>query len=631
MIFLLILLVIQFESFSFNFTNNAISFSNRTISNFYEISFSASKKNVIYSNTIKGNAPQLFTISNNQEKQITDDVFLKYYPVINNNGVFAYALSEYSVSTSKIYLNNNLLKESDSGYLYKNLAINDDYLVFSCVNFYAYVNWLCVYNLYTNSYKTITVDGYIQKINFINNNNLLIQIYSLQTLSMDIYRYDLSNNSLSVFLNSEYDEIINKVNYNNCYTIDTISGDKDATLLFNTYYEIYNYQLANPLANSNDFLGRISWHQADRTKGLIKLYEKSKDDRIKVMINNIINNILGVNNESLGITGVYNPSFLWASKKYSIDKVTPISLLVDNSMIVYSLILAVNNNMVGDPALKLKIINNLISMYDYYEQYFDNDEKLYRVPKGIAFVYDGVWCPYNWQNTFGLCLLELYKATGDIKYRDRALALANKFKSEFVYTIDNRLLWHYWPARFYQGWTTNQNISINTPEKPPSTDVLYEDLSHAGLNLEFMLAVHRDFPNEIFSDHDFELLRNTIDGFMIAGNKFSRFMSGDITYQKPDYSFLPMWNGWCQLNYDKLNKYFLNIIPKIWPDFEGDMIHNYLYPMNPTNSSQRLIVESIKYDIKGKELFRNKKEYGISEIPGYFNYKKSMPWLDLLL
>ena len=44
--------------------------------------------------------------------------------------------------------------------------------------------------------------------------------------------------------------------------------------------------------------------------------------------------------------------------------------------------------------------------------------------KGIPFWADGVWLPFNMQNMWGLCLIELYKATADNKYRFRALKLA---------------------------------------------------------------------------------------------------------------------------------------------------------------------------------------------------------------
>lgn len=63
MILIAILLTLQFQFFSFDFPTNSLSFSNQNIPNFYEIYFSEGRKNVIYSKTLKGNAPQVFVFS----------------------------------------------------------------------------------------------------------------------------------------------------------------------------------------------------------------------------------------------------------------------------------------------------------------------------------------------------------------------------------------------------------------------------------------------------------------------------------------------------------------------------------------------------------------------------------------
>ncbi len=159
--------------------------------------------------------------------------------------------------------------------------------------------------------------------------------------------------------------------------------------------------------------------------------------------------------------------------------------------------------------------------------------------------------------------MELYVATGNNKYKERAFALAELFKSEFVYTADNCLLWHYFPEEYYRGWSVDDNISVNTPSQVPSIDNLYEDVSHAGWNISFVVRFNELFPEEIFSDTDIDCLKNTLNSIRY-GERYLRFISGDVAYQLPKVYFRSNF-GWTALAdsilIDEYSKGMMNRMP----------------------------------------------------------------------
>ena len=102
--------------------------------------------------------------------------------------------------------------------------------------------------------------------------------------------------------------------------------------------------------------------------------------------------------------------------------------------------------------------------------------------------------------------------------------MAIHFKKEFVYTRDERLIWHYWPSEFYSGWGCEDNLSSHTPESPAFEDYLFEDISHSGSNVAFMFQYAERFGYDIFTENDFILLKNTLDKIFLENGKMSHFM-----------------------------------------------------------------------------------------------------------
>lgn len=172
------------------------------------------------------------------------------------------------------------------------------------------------------------------------------------------------------------------------------------------------------------------------------------------------------------------------------------------------------------------------------------------------------------------CLIEGYILTGNIQYKNRASEMMQNFVNEFVWDMSN-LIWHYWPQSFYDGWTIDMGLSDNTPFKDPSIDTLYEDLSHASINI---LAIHK-FKT---IDPEYKILpRSVIEGLnstlsTIMKTRYSRFMklSTDTGYESLEY-FPHAY--WALLKNELLRETLSDTIPSSYIYNEFDMVQTLTY------------------------------------------------------
>ncbi|MFI6505910.1 hypothetical protein [Nonomuraea typhae] len=109
--------------------------------------------------------------------------------------------------------------------------------------------------------------------------------------------------------------------------------------------------------------------------------------------------------------------------------------------------------------------------------------------------YDGVEQPHNQSLGLGQTYAELAAATGDPLYRRRTAALARAFARDLTPDAADAAVWPYWPSSgvMYRGYTQADDVSEWTPSygRPPVGAQQKEDLSHAGVDVEFAGAAHR--------------------------------------------------------------------------------------------------------------------------------------------
>jgi hypothetical protein len=126
----------------------------------------------------------------------------------------------------------------------------------------------------------------------------------------------------------------------------------------------------------------------------------------------------------------------------------------------------------------------------YYEPYLD-------LSSAIS---DGQ-TPYNMQDAAGSTYVGLWKATGDQRFYDRAVALANTLKAELT-PIRDRYKWRYAP--------------YNAPGSA-------SDISHAGLDVNFVVDAYE--AGIVFDDTDIQRLANTMR-HMRVGPGFTAAVDG---------------------------------------------------------------------------------------------------------
>lgn len=109
-------------------------------------------------------------------------------------------------------------------------------------------------------------------------------------------------------------------------------------------------------------------------------------------------------------------------------------------------------------------------------------------PKGAPIPYDGTIQPYNQSHGLGQVLVELYRATGERRYRTKVEALLKAFRAGLDLGADGAYVWNYWPryGQMYAGFPKTAGISEYTPSYPASRQI--EDISHAAISLEFVHA-----------------------------------------------------------------------------------------------------------------------------------------------
>lgn len=125
--------------------------------------------------------------------------------------------------------------------------------------------------------------------------------------------------------------------------------------------------------------------------------------------------------------------------------------------------------------------------------------------KGSPYWCDGVGVPFNQNLGLGRTMLKIYQTTGEAKYLDRVTKIAQHFKNNLTLQTD-RYVWNYWWGYGYNGWTSSQQISTNTPSY--SGYKKYEDFRHGGVDGDFVVMAYE--AGIVFNSTDIQRFANTV-------------------------------------------------------------------------------------------------------------------------
>lgn len=104
--------------------------------------------------------------------------------------------------------------------------------------------------------------------------------------------------------------------------------------------------------------------------------------------------------------------------------------------------------------------------------------------------------PLNHMNLLGLTFVELYRVTGERRYKERASQLARFFRNRMWERGDGALIWEYWPK---------PETAVGADNVPREA----EDITHAYINMRFALEAFKS--DLVFTEEDMLALGKTLD------------------------------------------------------------------------------------------------------------------------
>lgn len=323
---------------------------------------------------------------------------------------------------------------------------------------------------------------------------IALEVYCHRLTGSDVSFLDFKSGEVSTIIATEKDEILGyglAQSEKGSIPVLSIDGTNSARQFYHANAGIFLNLLGEPMAYASDEGGKQSWSQSYRTRILATLYRKTSHPVFAILTQQAMHRTLGQQNSSLNISGRYNPACAWASRIYSNDKKSPISLMINQAMISSSLIEACKNLGAECPFnLQQHILENAACLIRENETWFVPEKGLYRIPYNAPFRYDGVWAPWNWHMMWISVLHHVGVEHDRPSHIQRARSLQNKFLASWeTKTLSNTkpsaALWRYWPQAYYDGWTKQDRISFSRQsQKRKNLDhERYEDLNHAGISL----------------------------------------------------------------------------------------------------------------------------------------------------
>lgn len=286
----------------------------------------------------------------------------------------------------------------------------------------------------------------------------------------------------------------------------------DKSLVFSNFQPLWKLYLESSKGGwTNNDNGRFSNDEAPALDAFVELYILTHDQRYLDTIYKIGTKILNNDDIARNLKDVHRGNKVlpgWSSTRYTHDKSRTI-FLMDDALILLPMLKAHNilknsSNRKYAPETWLSraesefqevFIPNWIKVSDT-EGYFEDP----------YYTKDSLNMPMNQYAMVGLLCLELFKATGELSYRDYAIKTGNYLKKNLIKINNQSYVWYYkLPSTKYPGF-------------------YYDDFSHAQLIVRFVEGMYKS--NIIFDENDMKLLVGTFKYQVMDDNKIFRFFGG---------------------------------------------------------------------------------------------------------
>ena len=294
---------------------------------------------------------------------------------------------------------------------------------------------------------------------------------------------------------------------------------------YNAYQGIDNKVDLDRRYNRNNERGGLAWGEGSILMGLVSMYEGTRNtahlDRLVTHFDGVLSNRDDRRNPIVTdqIRGIVMPA--WSSGRYTDGVLYAFGvhagmLTAPVARFVY-LVKSTPSLHAGYLAKALEYQTAITETVDA----FDIDWTSVGADEGYYGDYDtGPEAAYNRQTAMGRTYVNLWLATGEERFRDRARRIANRLKNAMVPTGD-RYYWTYGAG--YPSWPA--------------------DISYAGMDADFAFETFRAGIG-VFSQADMARLAETLKFLYVPGQGFKKYLAGVGGYSSSYHA-----GAWTRLGY----------------------------------------------------------------------------------
>lgn len=279
----------------------------------------------------------------------------------------------------------------------------------------------------------------------------------------------------------------------------------------------------------NNELADLAWGESYVMMSLAAMFRTTGDPVYLDRLSWHIEGVLEQRDDARGVTDYRGDSgACWRSTAYYTE---PYCSTVHSGMIGFPIAdfavlvqdagMAEHHSIDGETfgAKSARYISAIYEVVDFHEEEW-NEEGFYTFRDDADFIgYAGVDVPYNMNSAMGRMILALYRATGEERLKDRAIAIGTHFYDGLSFGSAGQYLWNYWGGAYVE----------------PG-----EDLSHAFINVSF--AVELAQQGLVFDETDLWAFSETlVTGAYIDDYTHARFIGGGENNYERDPLITALW------------------------------------------------------------------------------------------
>lgn len=270
--------------------------------------------------------------------------------------------------------------------------------------------------------------------------------------------------------------------------------------------------------NNNNTGSSFTWGESYVMDSYLYMYEATKDKHYLDKLVSHANGVLSWRDNKKGYTDYRGLSLpAWSTIAKGKKMHYPAEGMITYPMVKFAYMVKSDPNLASYKG----VADTYIKAAEDFLKVFDGDwvdkgtTGYYIFTKGSPDWCDGIEAPFNMNLAMARTHLYLYLNTKNSDNLDKTTKLAQLFKTKLEYvSATNAYKWRYWFGSGLTGWTSSQNLSINTPSYGGYRS--YEDLSHGAIDIQFAYEAYQ--AGIVFNEQDMVRFGNTLEKYVIRSN-----------------------------------------------------------------------------------------------------------------